>query len=154
MNPAGSLSPHGEAVERAAAGHLDRATPSGWLAPLASAAAAVLAVVALSWRDPHVGGSWGLCPVYGITGHYCPGCGSLRAIHDLATGRWGEVVGHNVLVVPALVWLGWWWLSRVAAVAGGSLAQPPSSRRSCWILLAAVGAFTLLRNLPGSALAP
>ena len=114
----------------------------------------MLAVAALSWRDPHAGGSWGVCPVYGLTGQYCPGCGSLRAIHDLAEGRLGEAIGHNLLVVPALLWLGWWWLSRVTAAMGAPLAEPPSSKRFCWTLLATLAIFTLLRNLPGSPLAP
>ena len=63
---------------------------------------ALLAITgAVALRDPHHQGAWGVCPTYQLLGVYCPGCGSLRALHDLAIGRWAEAVAHNALVVPA-----------------------------------------------------
>ena len=46
--------------------------------------------LALHFRDPHASGSWGFCPWLALTGHYCPGCGGLRAVNDLTNG---DVVG-------------------------------------------------------------
>ena len=95
-----------------------------------------------------------MCPLLLATGHFCPGCGSLRAVHDLAVGDLSEALGHNLIVVPALVWLGWWWLARVAAATGTTLRDPPSSALFCRVLLVVLALFTVLRNLPGSPLAP
>jgi Protein of unknown function (DUF2752) len=125
-----------------------------WATPAVSAASAAVFATAVLLHDPHASGSWGVCPVYALTGHYCPGCGSLRALHDLAMGSYVEGVGHNLLVIPALVWLGWWWLSRAAAAAHVVVPDPPSSQRFCRGLLVVLALFTVLRNVPGSPLAP
>ena len=50
-----------------------------------------------------------------LLGVQCPGCGSLRGVHDLATGQVAEAVGHNALLVPVLAVLVWWWAAQVAA---------------------------------------
>ena len=105
-------------------------------------------------RDPHVSGSYGVCPVYAITGGYCPGCGSLRACNDLLTGHVGAAFGSNLLLPFALVWLGWWWVARVADAAGWHVRREPSGRAFCIGLLVALAVFTFLRNVPGSPLAP
>lgn len=138
-------------------GFTTRLTPGRvrrWSVPVASLTAAAVAGTALVIHDPHTAGSWGSCPFYALTGWYCPGCGSLRALHDIAVGRISEAVGHNLLVVPALVWLGWWWLAQVAAASDRQVIAPPSSARFCKVLLAVLAAFVVLRNLPGSPLAP
>jgi len=38
------------------------------------------------------------CPLYSITGIYCPGCGSQRAAHQLLNGNVIEAVRHNYLI--------------------------------------------------------
>ena len=42
------------------------------------------------------------CPFYKATGYFCPGCGSQRAIHDLAHLRITEALSHNLLMVIVL----------------------------------------------------
>ena len=42
------------------------------------------------------------CPFYKATGAYCPGCGSQRAIHDLAHFRILDALSHNLLMVIIL----------------------------------------------------
>jgi hypothetical protein len=108
------------------------------LAPLLVLLAITGAVVV---RDPHAHGSWGLCPTYALSGFYCPGCGSLRALHDLGTGHWLEAVGHNALVIPAILFAGY-------------CAVRSPGRAWAWIWLLAFAVFTLVRNLPGNPLAP
>ena len=39
------------------------------------------------------------CPFYSITGFYCPGCGSQRAIHSLLHGHIFEGLKHNFLIL-------------------------------------------------------
>lgn len=126
-----------------------------WQAPLAVAAAGATAVGVLVVRDPHGSEAWGTCPSLLLTGQWCPLCGSLRGVHDLATGQVAEAVGHNLLLLPVLVWLGWWWVAALAAPAAGrTLPGPPTSAAFGWFVGALLVAFTVARNLPGSPLAP
>ena len=124
--------------------------------PVTGAATVVAATLALRVRDPHVSHSWGVCPLYALTGIYCPGCGGLRGVNDLTHGHLGQAVSSNlllVLAVPfALVAFGRW---TYAAWTGRDLAVVPALPRTVTIglvLLALV--FTVVRNLPGSWLAP
>jgi hypothetical protein len=104
-----------------------------------------------------VQGSWGVCPSYALFGVYCPGCGGLRAVNDLAHGHLGAAASSNLLffvLIPLISFLlaRWAWVSW----------QGVPSRRtwlSSWPLmsaaLAVTLAFTVLRNTPaGSWLAP
>jgi hypothetical protein len=124
---------------------------------MAAAAAGAVAVAALVVHDPHVTGSWGVCPFLALTGFYCPACGGLRAVNDLAHGRLAAALDSNVLVIgivayAVVVW-GAWTLARIRG------AQFASSR---WLapalmygLVAVAVVFGVLRNLPlGSWLAP
>jgi len=43
------------------------------------------------------------CIFYSLTGLYCPGCGSQRAIHSLLHLNFAGVVQNNLLFLPALV---------------------------------------------------
>ena len=46
------------------------------------------------------------CPFYALTGLYCPGCGTCRALADVFHGRFAEAFSHNMLLfilgTPAL----------------------------------------------------
>lgn len=48
-----------------------------------------------------------LCPVHALLGLDCPGCGSLRGVHDLLHGDWRGALGHNALLPLTLPLLGW-----------------------------------------------
>jgi hypothetical protein len=114
------------------------------------------ATLALHVRDPHVSHSWGVCPLYALTGVYCPGCGGLRAVNDLTNGHLGSAASSNLLLVlaipVALVVFARWsyaaWTGRDIAV----LPPMPGAVRIGLVVL--VLAFTIARNLPGSWLAP
>jgi hypothetical protein len=119
---------------------------------------AASAVAALAWVgsvDPNEPGHYPTCPFLAVTGWFCPGCGSLRALHALAHGDLGAALARNplmVLTVPAL--LGWWvaWLVRSVR---GQARRWVAPAWSIWALLAVVLAFTVARNVPGAAfLAP
>jgi hypothetical protein len=120
-------------------------------APLAVGATVAVGVVVVALHDPHVSGSYGICPLVALTGLWCPMCGGLRATHDLARGDVAGAWGMNplwVLIAPLLVlaWSRWF----VAARRGRPVPSLPSA--APWILLGAVLLFGVLRNLP--ALAP
>lgn len=124
---------------------------TGWVAPnriwlpallLGTAAMAVAAILML--MDPHVLGSvLPSCPFHRLTGLFCPGCGTTRALHALLHGNFALALGMNPLAVvavtmmPALLWNTWhphrMWMARV-------------SDARIWLVL--VMAFAVLRNLP------
>lgn len=128
------------------------------VAPVATIAGLAAATVALNLRDPHVGGSWGICPLQAVTGIYCPGCGGLRAVNDLTNGDLAGAASSNLLLVVlmpvAVLFLGRWALD---AWRGRRRELP--SPRAATLQWTAVGlvmlGFMVLRNLPAGAwLAP
>lgn len=123
--------------------------------PVAVAAGATAAVTWVGTVDPERPGHYPTCPFLAITGLWCPGCGSLRAVHALAHGDLSAAVSRNVLTVAAIpfligVWVG--WVRRTwTRTPGRGLAHP----LLIWAMLAGIVAFWVVRNLPfGSWLAP
>jgi hypothetical protein len=137
--------------------HAARPTVLGRLAdPLLLAAGLSLAVALLHVRDPHRSGSYGYCPWLLLTGTSCPGCGGLRAVHDLTDGDVAAALSSNLLVVALVpvVMVAWAVWAR-ARWRGRPLRAPAAAKPAAWVLAAVVMAFTVLRNLPAGAwLAP
>jgi hypothetical protein len=125
------------------------------LAPLAgAAAAAVAAVIYLGAVDPERPGHYPSCPFRVLTGLYCPGCGSLRAVHALAHGDVATAVDRNVLAVLGATLVVVLWARSVVLRWRG---LPRRVARPAWIYagLALVVVFGVVRNLPfGAGLAP
>src|SRR5450631_1503000 len=119
------------------------------LRPLGVAAAAMVATGYVAAVDPNAAGHYPTCPFLAITGWYCPGCGSLRAIHALAHGDLMTALARNPFAVVALGYLvlSWvLWLDRTARGRPRRWLAPP------WVLygvLAAILMFWVLRNVPG-----
>ena len=67
--------------------------------PLAVGAAAVGVVGLLAVVDPSEPGHYPLCPFRAMTGLDCPGCGTLRGIHELATGHPVAALDRNALAI-------------------------------------------------------
>lgn len=112
-------------------------------------------------RDPHSSGSWGYCPWLQLTGHFCPGCGALRAVNDLTNGDLAGAMSSNLLFVAAIPLLVLWWLTWTGRAWTGRdrevRALPGSRHPGTWIAVFVVVmlVFVVLRNLPsGSWLAP
>jgi hypothetical protein len=125
-------------------------------APLLSAAGLAAVTYALRVRDPHVAHSWGVCPLYALTGVYCPGCGGLRAVNDLTHGHVHQAASSNLLLLAAIplvvVCFG---RAGYAAWTGRDVSPVPlPSRVVTYGVIGVVLVFTILRNLPGSWLAP
>ncbi|UZN01582.1 DUF2752 domain-containing protein [Cellulomonas sp. S1-8] len=115
--------------------------------PLALGAAVTAGVVLLVVRTPYAPLSYGICPSVLFLGVSCPGCGGLRATHDLATGDVAGAWAANPLwtvTAPLLVlaWIAW----TVRRLRGG----PPTSAPAWlpWVALGSVVAFAVLRNVP------
>ena len=82
------------------------------LAPGGVAASVAVLFVYVGAVDPNQHGHYPTCPYLLLTGLYCPGCGTLRMIHALAHGHFGEAFGRNMLaffLLPllAFIWARW-----------------------------------------------
>ena len=112
-------------------------------------AAFAVALVMLRVFDPATSGIFPPCPLRYLTGWYCPGCGSLRAIHQLLHANVRAAWAMNPLTVILLPFL-MYGLSSFALfeIRGEGLPQP--FLRGAWIraLCAAIILFGIARNLP------
>ncbi len=97
--------------------------------------------------DPLHAGIYPVCWFHKFTGWACPGCGGLRALHQLLHGHLAEAFRYHPLLV-ALLPLSLAW-------AAGDTRRARSGRRPLslrpglwWCLLAGILLFTIARNLP------
>jgi len=97
------------------------------------------------------------CPFHTITGLYCPGCGSLRAIHQLLHMHFFTAFKLNpllILSIPLLVYL----LLRSYFFQSKQYSSNPDLPASLiWIYLGVVVLFWIIRNTslyPFSLLSP
>jgi hypothetical protein len=124
-------------------------------APLGTAVAALSASAYVGLVDPNESGHYPSCPFLTITGYYCPGCGSLRAVHDLAHGHVSAALGRNVLTVVGMVLLAAIWARWVRREWRGEPRTTAAPAWTMYLLLGVALSFWLARNLPmGAALAP
>lgn len=89
------------------------------------------------------------CPFHEITGFYCPGCGSLRSLHQLLHGHPLEALNLNPLMVLSLPFIGYILIS--CHLDSLRLRKPSSlvsSPRPVWLLLGIILIFWILRNIP------
>lgn len=129
-------------VSGALVGHRARALV--WLA------AGGVALVLLRAFDPSGVALVPPCPFHALTGLYCPGCGSLRALHQALCGNLGAALGLNPLAVLAVPVIAYHFASRMMAVfSQRNFASPLERRYSAGIALVAVLAFWVLRNMAG-----
>jgi len=118
----------------------------GLWAPTASLA------VALAWLflfDPATSGFYPQCYFHKWTGLQCPGCGGLRATHQLLHGHVAEAFRLNPLFVGLLpfgAWLAARWAARL--FSGRRRPAPFLTPRFAWILLGVAALFGVLRNIP------
>lgn len=119
------------------------------LAPAAVAAAAVVAAGYLAVVDPNHPGHYPSCPFLYVTGYACPGCGSLRALHDMLHGDLHGALARNPLTVLAAPYLIWAWISWLRRGPTGRSPGRMAPPWVLWALLILVLAFWVLRNLPG-----
>ncbi len=120
---------------------------------LLTAGVLALTALVLFCFDPSRHAFYPTCVFHRTTGLLCPGCGSLRALHQLLHGHVAAAFRFNALLVSSLPLLAWFalrWLLRKAR------HQPvPLSPRPVWLwsALVVMVLFGVLRNLPLGALA-
>jgi hypothetical protein len=98
--------------------------------------------------NPALGLFYPACTFYQTTGLLCPGCGSLRAMHQLLHGHLREALHLNVLLIFSLPLIGWHTMRFAFFAFKGrptSLYIPPFW---LWFGLGVFIVFGVLRNLP------
>lgn len=117
------------------------------LAPILMGASLAVGTALVVWWNPHAGGP-ALCPLLALTGWYCPACGGLRTVHELATGDLAGAWAMNPLLTVGLPVVGILvlrWIYR-------SWKNLPPRYPPAW-LLPAIGVgmvvFGIARNVPG-----
>jgi hypothetical protein len=89
------------------------------------------------------------CPLFAVTGLYCPGCGSLRASHQLLHGNISAAFNLNPLMVLSLPLIIWFGVSQLSiAIKRCSLPSFFLSSFWIWIILAIIIIYWVLRNIP------
>jgi len=89
------------------------------------------------------------CVFNSVTGYYCPGCGSQRAIHSLLHLNFAGVVGNNFLFLPALFLLIYHYsFAFLNNKFSWKLPNIFYFKSTPWIILVVIILFWILRNLP------
>jgi len=89
------------------------------------------------------------CVFNSVTGYYCPGCGSQRAIHSLLHLNFAGVVGNNFLFLPALFLLIYHYsFAFLNKKFSWKLPNIFYFKSTPWIILVVIILFWILRNLP------
>jgi hypothetical protein len=84
-----------------------------------------------------------------LTGLYCPGCGTLRALHQLLHGQILLALALNPLAMLALPFLTYALMeSGLSLSTGLHLPRVFVPAPLIWALLGSIVAFGILRNVP------
>jgi len=121
-----------------------------WFVPAGVVTALAVATAYTAARNPYEAGAFPSCAFYSASGWYCPGCGGLRAAHELLHGDVVASLAMNplvlLLVVPLVLAGTTWWLARVTGLKVPELRMTTAQ---AWVLPIFLGAFWVVRNLPG-----
>lgn len=89
------------------------------------------------------------CLFNSITGYYCPGCGSQRAIHSLLHLNFAGVVSQNFLFIPAFLLIFYHYLHPIVnRYFNLKLPNILYFKSTPWIIFLLIIVFWISRNLP------
>ena len=99
--------------------------------------------------DPFKNALFPRCVFNSLTGYFCPGCGSQRAIHNLLHLNFAGVVQNNFLLLPAIVLIIYHY-SRTFFNRKLKLNLPNIFyfKKTPWIIFGVIMLFWILRNIP------
>ena len=122
------------------------------LAGLSFATGVVLACI-LRTCNPATDWFFPPCPFRALTGLLCPGCGTLRALHELLNGHLFAALRLNPLMMLLLPYVGYSaTMSGLEFVTMRRLTRVFIPPACIWVLLAVILTFWIVRNIPPGAL--
>ncbi len=89
------------------------------------------------------------CLFHQLTQLHCPGCGGLRAMHQLTHGHFAAAFLSNPLLIVSIPCLARLGVSKLRNRSTGMFMKPVAA----WTILVIVVVFGILRNLPFAAFA-
>jgi hypothetical protein len=110
---------------------------------------ALISAGIIFYFTPGAGSIYPPCPTKYLTTYSCPGCGSLRSVHNLLHGNVEKAFYFNPLTVIALPFLAVWSVLYLLQLFF-KMKLPPVKIKPfvIWLLISAIIIFTVLRNLP------
>jgi len=121
--------------------------------PLVSLVVLASGALILFLFNPAQSGFYPFCIFHRITGLHCPGCGCLRAIHQLLHGDIAAAFHYNALLILSFPLL----LAQAVRIGIAKMSHQPARARISpawiWAALAVLILFGILRNLPFPAFA-
>lgn len=111
---------------------------------------AIITIAALFFTlDPTKYEIFPKCLFHSLTGLYCPGCGSQRALHSLLHFNFYQVVGYNFLFIPAALFIAYHYLHMLLnRWLGWNLPNLFYKKNTPWVVLVIVVLFWIVRNIP------
>ncbi len=91
------------------------------------------------------------CPLYLLTGIWCPGCGATRSLHSLLTGDVASFFTYNPLfavALPLVVFLLARFIVRLLRGRAPTAPLATMSPGAGWTVLAVFVTYFVLRNVP------
>jgi hypothetical protein len=98
--------------------------------------------------SPYQPGHYPVCPLYRLTGIYCPGCGGLRSAHSFIHGDFLAALQDNALAVVGYLGFAVLWTVWVVRAVRGQSVRIELGRVQLWVLGTLSLVFTVVRNLP------
>ena len=99
--------------------------------------------------DPNKHELFPKCVFHSLTGMYCPGCGSQRALHSLLHLDLAGVVSYNFLFLPAALLLLYHYSHPlINRIFNWKLPNLFYLNYTPWVIFVVVILFWVLRNLP------
>ena len=113
----------------------------------------VAGLVVLYFFNPTEHAFYPACQFYKLTHLHCPGCGSLRALHQLTHGHISVAFQSNPLLIVSIPAFAWFAFRKLRRSTNHSASQTPIRPAVAWTIFAVVTLFGVLRNLPHPAFA-
>ena len=118
----------------------------GFAVLVSAGAAGLVALVAV---DPASSSFFPRCPFHSLTGLHCPGCGTLRGLHQLLHGNLRTAFSLNALMVSCLPLVVYGSVSGfVRMLSGRKLPGVFVPAVWIWMLLGVIVLFWIARNIP------
>ncbi|SHJ25721.1 Protein of unknown function [Nocardiopsis flavescens] len=135
--------PWGQRVLR----RLHRVPPPVW--PLGAGALVLAGATLLHFVSPAEPGNYPTCPWLLLTGTFCPGCGTMRAIALTTHGDILGAISMNPLLALLAPYVLWAYVRWIAATVRPPTAPPrPTPVWFLWTLTITITVFWVARNLP------